>query len=99
MDWPSIIQLSLIVLIVAGLGGVIYVLSTFAGDKNNLNDVQRNMGIITAVTSVMVLLLGVLSYLFIRINPQVFVTLVLILLFLNLEISLIAVSASVLQKI
>lgn len=99
MNWPMSIQVILIVLIIAGLGGVIYALTRFAGDKNNLNDVQRNMSIITAVTSVIVLLLGIFTYLYIRINPQSFVTLVIIMLFLNLEISLIAVSASVLQQI
>lgn len=99
MEWPEIIQLILLILSVAGLGGVIYVLGTFAGDKNNLNDVQRNMAIITAVTSVVVLMLGIFSYLYIRINPQSFVPFVLVLMFINLEISLIAVSASVLQKI
>ena len=99
MDWPEIIQLILLILSVSGLGGVIYVLGTLAGDKNNLNDVQRSMSIITAVSSVIVLLLGIFSYMYIRINPQSFVPFVLILMFVNLEISLIAVSASVLQKV
>lgn len=99
MEWPEIIQLILLILSISGLGGVIYVLGTFAGDKNNLNDVQRNMAIITAVSSVVVLMLGIFSYLYIRINPQSFVPFVLVMMFINLEISLIAVSASVLQKV
>lgn len=99
MSWPMTIQLLLLLLILGGLGGVMYVLSTFAGDKNNLNDVQRNMAIITGVTSVVVFMIGILMYLYIRINPQSFVPFLLIMTFFNLEIALIAVSASVLQKV
>jgi hypothetical protein len=99
MTWIDTIQFLFILGAFAGIAGVGYALSNVVGDKNNLNDIQRNVGIIAGVTLVIVLLLGGLTYLYIRTNPQSFVPFVLIATFINLELSIIAVSAAVLQKI
>lgn len=99
MTPTQIFQMILLAIILTGLGYVIYAVGKFAGSKDNLNDIQKNMGVIFGVTFALVLMLGIFSYMYIRTDPDVFVPFVLFMLFVNMEISLISVSASVLQKI
>jgi hypothetical protein len=89
----------LLAIILTGLGYVIYAVGQFAGSKDNLNEIQKNMGVIFGVTFALVLMLGIFSYMYIRTDPDVFVPFTLFMLFVNMELSLISVSASVLQKI
>ena len=89
----------LLAIILTGLVYVIYAVGQFAGSKDNLNDIQKNMGVIFGVTFALVLMLGIFSYMYIRTDPDVFVPFTLFMLFVNMELSLISVSASVLQKI
>ena len=87
-----------LVILIGGLAGVIVAVSYFAGDKDNLQEVQKNLSIIAGTSSVLLLLAGIFLYIYIRVNPQAFVPITLIMNVLSLEVALIAVSASVLQK-
>lgn len=98
MNWSDYIQIILIILLVAGLAGVVYTLGLFVGDRDNLAEIQKKLAIISGTSSAIILMLGIFSYLYLRVNPGAFVPFVLVMLFLNLELSLVAVSASVLQK-
>jgi hypothetical protein len=98
MTWADYIQIFLIILLVGGLAGVIYTLGLFVGDKDNLSEIQKKLAIISGTSAALILMLGIFSYLYLRVNPGAFVPFVLVMLFLNLELSLTAVSVSVLQK-
>jgi hypothetical protein len=98
MDWQQIIQILLLLVLIGGLAGVIVALNWMVGDKDNLQNVQKNLSIIAGTSSVLLLLTGIFVYIYIRINPQAFVPIVLIMSFLSLEVALTAVSSSILQK-
>jgi hypothetical protein len=98
MNWYQVIQILFLVILIGGLAGVIVALNYFAGDKDNLQEVQKNLSIITGTSSVMLLLIGIFLYIFIRVNPQSFVPITLIMNILSLEFALVGVSAAVLQK-
>lgn len=98
MTWSDSIQIILIVLLLAGLVGIITTLGFLVGDKDNLSEIQKKLAIISGSSSALILMFGIFTYLYLRVNPSAFVPLVLVMLFLNLELSLIAVSVSVLQK-
>ncbi len=85
-------------ILLGGLAGVIVALSFFAGNKDNLQEVQKNLSIITGTSSVLLLLAGIFFFIYIRVNPQAFVPAMIILNVLSLEVGLVAVSVAVLQK-
>jgi hypothetical protein len=98
MNWYQIIQILFLVILIGGLAGVIVALNFFVGNKDNLQEVQKNLSIIAGTSSVMLLLIGIFLYIFIRVNPQAFIPITLIMNILSMEMALIAVSSSVLQK-
>ena len=98
MNWYQILQILFLLILIGGLAGVIVALNFFVGDKDNLQEVQRNLSIITGTSFVMLLLIGLFLYMFIRVNPQAFIPITLIMNILSMEVALIAVSSSVLQK-
>jgi hypothetical protein len=99
MSWQQNIPLVLLVIILAGLAGVGYSISQMIGNKDNLADVQKQMTIIAATTSAIVVMTGIFTYLWVRTNPGVLVPLVIFMLFLNLELSIVSLSASVIQQV
>jgi hypothetical protein len=98
MNFFQVIMILGLVILIGGLAGVIVAVSYFAGDKNNLQEVQKNLSIIAGTSSVLLLLAGIFLFIYIRVNPQAFVPITLIMNVLSLEVALVAVSASVLQK-
>ena len=98
MNTYQVIQILFLLILIGGLAGVIVALNFFVGDKDNLQEVQKNLSIIAGTSSVMLLLIGIFLYIFIRVNPQAFVPITLIMNILSLEVALVAVSSSVLQK-
>ncbi len=98
MNFFNVVMVIGLIILLGGLAGVIVALSFFAGDKDNLQEVQKNLSIITGTSSVLLFLAGLLLFIYIRVNPQVFVPAMIMLNVLTLEVGLVAVSASVLQK-
>lgn len=98
-DWGKIIQTITLVVLIIGLGGVIAALNFFAGNKDNLGDIQKSLGIISGVSASIVLVLAIFLYIYVRTNPQAFVPLAFLMLFLNFELSIIATSVAVLQRV
>jgi hypothetical protein len=94
------IQCILLFILVSGLGGVIYAAGLFSGSKDQLGQIQSSMGIIFGSTFAIILLLGIFSYMYIQSDTtgKIFPIFTLFMLFVNMELSLIAVSAAVLQK-
>jgi hypothetical protein len=99
MSWQQNIPLILLVIVLAGLAGVGYSISQMIGNKDNLADVQKQMTIIAATTSAIIVMTGIFTYLWLRTNPGALVPLVIFMLFLNLELSIISLSASVIQQV
>lgn len=93
------LQTGLLVVCFAMLFGVSVASGQMIGDQNNLAEVQKKMGIIMGVTVAIVLTLAIFTYLYIRSQPDMFVPIVLFMLFVNMEISLISLGGSVLQRI
>ena len=93
------LQTVLLVLCFAMLLAVTVISGQMIGDQNNLAEVQKKMGIIMGVTVAIVLTLAIFTYLYIRSKPDMFVPIVLLMLFANMEISLISLGGSVLQRI
>jgi predicted Na+-dependent transporter len=93
------LQTVLLVLCFGMLLAVTVISGQMIGDKNNLDEVQKKMGIIMGVTVAIVLTLAIFTYLYIRSKPDMFVPIVLLMLFANMEISLISLGGSVLQRI
>jgi uncharacterized membrane protein (UPF0136 family) len=93
------LQTLLLVVCFAMLFGVSVASGQMIGDQNNLAEVQKKMGIIMGVTVAIVLTLAIFTYLYIRSQPDMFVPIVLFMLFVNMEISLISLGGSVLQRI
>jgi hypothetical protein len=98
MNWYQFFQILFLLILIGGLAGVIVALNYFVGDKDNLQEVQRNLSIIAGTSSIMLLAIGFFLYMFIRVNPQAFIPISILMNFLSLEVALIAVSSSVLQK-
>ena len=98
MNFFQVIMILGLVILIGGLAGVIVAVSYFAGDKDNLQEVQKNLSIIAGTSSVLLLLAGIFLFIYIRVNPQAFVPITLLMNVLSLEVALVAVSASVLQK-
>jgi predicted Na+-dependent transporter len=96
---PQGLQIGLLVVCFGMLLAVTVISGQMIGDKNNLDEVQKKMGIILGVTVAIVLTLAIFTYLYIRSQPDMFVPIVLFMLFVNMEISLIALGGSVLQRI
>ena len=94
-NWVMILGL---IVLIGGLSGVIVAVSYFAGDKDNLQEVQKNLSIIAGTSSVLLLLAGIFLYIYIRVNPQAFIPITLVMNILSLEVALVAASVSVLQK-
>ena len=98
MNTYQVIQILFLVVIIIGLGGVITALNFFVGDKDNLQEVQKNLAIIAGTSSVLIMILGIILYINIRVDPQTYFPVILLLNVVSLEVALIAVSSSILQK-
>lgn len=98
MDWTQILQIIMLVILLMAAAYSIIALSYFVGDKDKLADIQLALGPIIGTTAVMMLLTGIFTYIYIRVNPQAFVPIILFISFLALEVSLVAVGTSVLAK-
>jgi hypothetical protein len=98
MDWTNILQIIGLVLLLLAAAYSIIALSYFVGDKDKLADIQLALGPIVGTTAIMILISGIFTYIYIRVNPQAFVPIVLFISFLALEASLVAVGTSVLAK-
>lgn len=98
MPFDQLIKIVFLGIIIVGLGGLIFSIGYFAGDKNTLNMLQTAMPKIFGATFALVLVFSLFVYLYIRGNPASFIPFALILQFVTLEISLLAVSTATLQK-
>ena len=88
------------VLLGSGILGVVGVgigLGFLTQNKDNGAEIKKNLGIIAGVTGVLILLFGVVAYMYFSANINYMAPFVLVMTFVNLFMSIFAVSASSLQ--
>lgn len=99
MEWSTFIQIILIGFLLLALGGSIAGVSFLAGDKDNLANVQKNLGIILGSSLVVNILIFIFIFLYVRTHPDAFIPISLVSHFVTFELAIVAVAASVLQKV
>jgi hypothetical protein len=98
MNWTEIFQISGIVFLVLATMYTIIAMSFFVGNKDSLADIQKSMATIVGTSLPMVMLTGIFTYIYVRVHPQALVSILLLIAFVSLEVSLAAVGATVLAK-
>lgn len=94
MDVPTGVMLGL------GLAGIVtmtILMGLYTQDKNNGADIKLNLGIIAGVTGVLILMFGAGAYMYFTANVNYLPPFLIVMSFLNLYLSLFAVSAASLQ--
>ena len=84
---------------VFGILGVGIGLGVVTQNKDNGAEIQKSLGIIAGVTGVLILIFGVIAYMYFSANINYMAPFVLIMTFVNLFMSIFAVSASSLQVV
>ena len=78
----------------SGLTAVMVWLGFLTNNKTNGNEIQKQLGIVTAVTGVLVLIFGGAAYMYFTTDVNALTPFLLVMTFVNMFLSLVAVSAS-----
>jgi hypothetical protein len=84
---------------VLGIVGISMALGFLTQNKDNGADIQKNLGIIAGITGIIVILFGVVAYIYLTANINYMGPFVLVMSFVNLLLSVFAVSAASLQVV
>jgi len=84
---------------VSGILGVGIGLGFLTQNKDNGAEIQKNLGIIAGVTGILILIFGIVSYMYFSSHINYMAPFVLIMTFVNLFMSVFAVSAASLQVV
>jgi len=90
------------ILFVTGLLGIVAILmwlSFLTQNKDNATEIRKILAIVAGVNGVMVLIFGVAAYVYFSANTMYLTPFLLIMTFINLFLSLFAISSSVLQVV
>lgn len=90
------------ILLGVGVSGILSVgigLGFLTQNKDNGAEIQKNLGIIAGVTGILILLFGVVAYMYFSSHINYMAPFVLIMTFVNLFMSIFAVSAASLQVV
>jgi hypothetical protein len=90
-------KISLYVMLGLGLSGLVAIviwLGFLTQNKDNANEIQKNLGIVTAVTGVLMLIFGGAAYMYFTTDVNALTPFLLIMTFVNMFLSLVAVSAA-----
>ena len=74
-------------------------IGTSAGNSDTRNELQKQIGILTATNFITIFFLGFLIYSYVLSNTQIFVPLTIFMMTFNLFLGVMAVSISVLQQL
>ena len=77
-----------------GIVGVMIALGFLTQNKDDGAEIKKNLGIITGITGVLVFIFGAVAYMYFTTNVNYLTPFLLIMTFVNLLLSLIAVSAA-----
>lgn len=82
---------------ILGILGISLTLGFLTQNKDNGAEIQKNLGIVAGVTGILVILFGVVAYIYFTANINYMGPFVLVMTFVNLLLSIFAVSAASLQ--
>ncbi len=82
-----------------GIVGISLALGFLTQNKDNGAEIQKNLGIIAGVTGILVLIFGVVAYIYFTANINYLPPFLLIMTFINMLLSIFAVSAASLQVV
>lgn len=77
-----------------GLVAITVWLGFLTNNKDNANEIQKQLGIVTAVTGVLVLIFGGAAYMYFTTDINALTPFLLIMTFVNMFLSLVAVSTA-----
>lgn len=99
MDTKTLIPYILIFITLAGFTTALVLVGQGIGNANTRNELQKWVGILTAVNAIVVILFGFLLYYYLaNIHPASFMPFTIILITFNFFLSLTSVGISVLQQ-
>ena len=84
---------------VLGIVGISLTLGFLTQNKDNGADIQKNLGIVAGITGILVILFGVVAYIYFTANINYMGPFVLVMTFVNLLLSVFAVSAASLHVV
>jgi membrane-associated HD superfamily phosphohydrolase len=84
---------------ILGIVGISLALGFLTQNKDNGSEIQKNLGIVAGVTSILVILFGSVAYMYFTANVNLLPPFVLVMTFVNLLLSIFAVSAASLQVV
>jgi hypothetical protein len=87
----------LLIIGILGIVGLSITMGFLTQNKDNGAEIQKNLGIVAGVTGILVLLFGVVAYMYFKANTGYLPDFVIIMTFVNLLLSVFAVSAASLQ--
>ena len=99
---PTLTQLTpylLVGLVLLGLGTSMTFVGMNGGNDTTRNELQKQVGILTAMNLLVCLVLGFLLYYYIQSSPSSFIPFTIVMITFNLFISIMAISVSVLQQL
>jgi hypothetical protein len=82
---------------ITGIVGISLALGFLTQNKDNGAEIQKNLGIVAGVSGILVILFGVVAYIYFTTNINYMGPFVLIMTFVNLLLSIFAISAASLQ--
>jgi len=82
-----------------GMVGIMIWLGFLTQNKDNAAEIQKNLGIVGAVSAILISIFGVVSYIYFTANPGYIPFFVLIMTFVNLFVSVFALSAASLSVV
>ena len=98
MNTISWIKPALFILVLGGLIGNFVWIGMNVGNKENLDDLQKNLGIAVAVLASILIVMYFLLYLWVQAEGQVFIPMMLGLSFMNSLIGLTGLTSSIMIK-
>jgi len=94
-----IIDRVLLIIGIIGIVGLSITMGFLTQNKDNGAEIQKNLAIVAGVTGILVILFGVVAYMYFSTNTNYLPPFVLIMTFVNLLLSVFAVSAASLQVV
>lgn len=98
MNTISWIKPALFILVLGGIIGNFVWIGMNVGNKENLDDLQKNLGIAVSILAPTLIVTYVLLYLWVQAEGQVFVPMMLGLSFMNSLIGLTGLTSSIMTK-
>ena len=90
-NFPIILMLTICTLGIITIG---YIMAFYVQNKDNANEIRKNLGIISGVTLLIIIMFGGASYMYLFANMNYLPPFLFIMSFLNLFLSMLAVTFS-----